>query len=189
LEPGQPPGVGGANGQQTETHAFVPVASTIAVLVALEPDPLTMPGSPDPVSLVVPYQSPSTKPVLAVATSETSPSATQAVMVGSADGDPPAIATEHQLSKLSTVSATGVDPLHAAPPAPEEELVLEVVLLVPVVLDVVPLVLELLVLLLPPEPESLVPCVPVVPLPLLPHAPIATLAPKQSNPIHIVLCM
>jgi hypothetical protein len=127
-------------GQQTDTHAAVlPDTVTLAVLMA----PLTVPGSPDPVSPDVPYQSPSWKPEFAVATRATAPSATHTACEALLVAVPPATATEHQLSKLSTVNATGVAPLQVDPLSPEA-LLLELLLL-----DVVVLLLTAELLALP----------------------------------------
>lgn len=127
-------------GQQTETHAAVlPDTVTLAVLIV----PLTVPGSPEPVSPDVPYQSPSSKLPFGVAVSVTLPSATHTVCDALLVAVPPATATEHQPSKLSTVNATGVVPLQVDPLSPAE-LLLELLLL-----DVVVLLLgELLALTL-----------------------------------------
>jgi hypothetical protein len=83
-------------GQQTHTHAAVlPVTVTEAVLSPL----LTVPGSPEPVSPVVPCQSPSWKLELAGAASRvTAPSATHTVCDALVDPVPPATFTLHQAS-------------------------------------------------------------------------------------------
>ncbi len=81
------------NGQQTQTHPLVPLTVTIAVLVV----PLTVPGSPEPVSPAVWCQLPSLKvPLAAVAASVIEPSATHTVCTAAVDAVPPFTATEHQ---------------------------------------------------------------------------------------------
>jgi hypothetical protein len=78
-------------GQQTEMHLLVPLVVTVVELVP----PDTVPGSPDPVSPVVPCQSPSTNPVFAVSLTSTVPSATQTVWLAAGEGVPPATVTVH----------------------------------------------------------------------------------------------
>ncbi len=120
---GQPGAVGGANGQQTQAQALDPETVTVVELVADWPDPVTVPGSPEPWSPSVSCQGalPSSKPARAVAESATWPAATQSVTVELVDDAMPATETEHQLSKFFTVSATGVLPEHVGggPPPPE----------------------------------------------------------------------
>jgi hypothetical protein len=111
------------NGQQTETHlGALPLVSTVAVLVPSAP-PVSVPGSPLPVSPEVPYQSSGiwkTVVLAGLAVSVIVPSGTQTVWEAAVEAAPPLIVTLHQLSKLSTVRATGVEPLHVVvlPPVP-----------------------------------------------------------------------
>ena len=46
LVAGQP--VPSVNGQQTQTHAVEPNTETVVALTAAVPEPVTVPGSPDP---------------------------------------------------------------------------------------------------------------------------------------------
>jgi hypothetical protein len=91
---------------------------TVVALSAVCPVPVTVPGSPDPLSPEVSCHGalPSSKPALAVAVRLTDPAATHAVWSAEDDAVPPATATEHQPSKFFTVSDTGVAPLHVPPP-------------------------------------------------------------------------
>jgi hypothetical protein len=87
---GQP--VPSVNGQQTQTHALEPLTVTMAWLWS----PVTVPGSPEPVSPEVPCQSPSLNPESAVASRVTEPSATHTVCSAAAEAVPPSTVTEHQ---------------------------------------------------------------------------------------------
>jgi hypothetical protein len=145
-------------GQQIHTHALDPVTLTLAVLV---PASAPVPGSPLPVSPVVWCQSPSTKPELAVALSDTIPSPTHTVCVASADGVPPFTEIVHHTSTFFTVRVAGVAPLQPELP-------------------------PLLLLLLPPlllvPPPLLLPLVlPPVPVPELLHAAQTTNAALQRE--------
>jgi hypothetical protein len=106
-------GVPVAPGQHTETHALAPLTVTVVALCAAWPDPVTVPGSPEPVSPAVSCQGvgPSTKVALAVAERSTAPAATHMVCVAALDAAAPATETEHHEEKFLTVSETGVVPL------------------------------------------------------------------------------
>ena len=82
------------NGQQTHAQAAVPLALTLAVLIM----PLSVPGSPDPVSPEVPCQGsgPRTNPESAVTVRSTDPEATHTVCEAADEAAPPATETEHQ---------------------------------------------------------------------------------------------
>jgi hypothetical protein len=82
------------NGQQTQTQAApASPADHDAVLMP----PLTVPGSPEPVSPAVPCQSPSSKePLAGLATSDTELSATQTTWLAAEDAVAPATDTLHQ---------------------------------------------------------------------------------------------
>jgi hypothetical protein len=115
---GQPVPAGLENGQQTQTQVLPLVTLTVVAFSADWPVPVTVPGSPDPVSPAVSCHGalPSSKPVFAVASRLTEPAATHTVCSAALDAAAPATATEHQPSKFITVSDTGVAPLHVAPP-------------------------------------------------------------------------
>jgi hypothetical protein len=111
-------GVPLAPGQQTQTHALDPLTVTVVALFEACPDPVTIPGSPVPVSPAVSCQGvgPSTKVALAVAERSTAPAATHMVCVAALDGAAPPTETEHHVRKFLTVNETGVAP--AQPPVP-----------------------------------------------------------------------
>jgi hypothetical protein len=103
--------------QQTDTH-WLPVTTTVAVVVSLVPVPLSVPGAAPPSSCVTPSQgsAPIWKAELAgVATIvAVLPAATDAVTLEPVDALPPLIVTEHQLKKFITVRVTSPPP----PPSP-----------------------------------------------------------------------
>jgi hypothetical protein len=104
---GQGTGVLFGNWQQTETH-WLPVTTTVAVLVSVVPVPTSMPAAAPPSFSVTPNHGsmPMTKEELAgVATIvAVLPEVTDAVTVASVDPVAPLIATEHQFLKFKTVS-------------------------------------------------------------------------------------
>jgi hypothetical protein len=97
------------NSQQTETH-WLPVTTTVAVLVSVAPAPLSMPGAAAPPFCVTPNHGsgPIVKAELAGVTTIVAvlPVATDAVTDAAVDAAPPSIVTEHQLRKFRTWSVT-----------------------------------------------------------------------------------
>ena len=89
----------GENGQQAQAQVLAPDAWTVAVLTADWPLPVTVPGSPEPVSFAVSCHGagPSSKPLSAVAATEIGPAATQTVWLELLVAACPATETEHQL--------------------------------------------------------------------------------------------
>jgi len=97
------------NSQQTETH-WLPVTTTVAVLVSVAPAPWSMPGAAAPPFCVTPNHGsgPIVKAELAGVTTIVAvlPVATDAVTDAAVDAVPPLIVTEHQLRKFRTWSVT-----------------------------------------------------------------------------------
>src|SRR5580658_6941250 len=95
---GQPVPVG-ASPQQTETH-WLPVTTTIAVLVSATPVPLSAPGAAPPSFWVTPNQgsAPIANAMLAGSATMVAavPGATEAVTDEPVEAAPPLIDTEHQ---------------------------------------------------------------------------------------------
>jgi hypothetical protein len=98
------------NSQQTETHWLPVPTTTVAVLVSVAPDPLSVPGAAAPPFCVTPSHGsgPIVKAELAGVTTIVAvlPVATDAVTDGAVDAAPPSIVTEHQLRKFRTWSVT-----------------------------------------------------------------------------------
>jgi hypothetical protein len=97
------------NSQQTETH-WLPVTTTVAVLVSVAPAPWSMPGAAAPPFCVTPNHGsgPIVKAGLDGVTTIVAvlPVATDAVTDAAVDAVPPLIVTEHQLRKFRTWSVT-----------------------------------------------------------------------------------
>ncbi len=97
------------NSQQTETH-WLPVTTTVAVLVSVAPAPLSMPGAAAPPFCVTPNHGsgPIVKAELDGVTTIVAvvPVATDAVTDAAVEAAPPLIVTEHQLRKFRTWSVT-----------------------------------------------------------------------------------
>jgi len=84
-------------GQQTQAQLALPAAVTVVALLALWPLPVTVPGSPEPWSPLVPCQGaePNSNPDCAVADSATGPGATHTVCALAVEAAWPEIDTEH----------------------------------------------------------------------------------------------
>ena len=165
--------------QQTETH-WVPLTTTVAVLVSVVPVPLSVPGAAPPSFWVTPNHGsgPIWNEALAGMATMVAvlPMGTDAVTVVPVDAVPPLIVTEHQSRKFMTVSVALPPPLPLELPLELVELPLELPLelLVELPLELlVELPLELPLELLVELPLEL-PLEPLLELPLelLLHAPV-----------------
>ena len=100
--------------QQTDTH-WLPLTTTVAVLVSVVPLPLSVPAAAPPLFSVTPNHG--SGPIMNAALAGIAtivavvPAPTVAVCVVFVDAVPPLIVTEHQLKKFMTVRVSPPPPL------------------------------------------------------------------------------
>jgi hypothetical protein len=163
--------------QQTETH-WVPLTTTVAVVVSVTPVPTSVPGAAPPSFWVTPNHGSApiwNEPLAGFATMvAVLPGATDAVTVAPVDAMPPLMLTEHQLMKFLTVSVTLPPPPSATPVSPLEE---PLELLLDPLLELLDEPLELV---LDPPLELVLEPLELVPEPL-PDPPLELLFPPSAG--------